>query len=177
MRRWIGKLISRPARFSAEQPAGRAAARGNLLPPFMTGAKARPPQPRESSYALHPHACLGAEDGRRRPDALLKPQGMRRWLTQAANLSGALDSTFRYCFYPPAFAKECTGQRIAGHAQRERLPQSRPCPYALPPPAPSCAFSQQERRTKPSHRPSSLRAHETHCSAGSMTHQSRSFPS
>jgi hypothetical protein len=34
-----------------------------LLPPAMTRAKARPPQPRESSHAHHSHTCPGAEGG------------------------------------------------------------------------------------------------------------------
>ena len=59
------QLISRPARFSTECPASRAAARGNLepSPSPSTRAKARPPQPRESSSACHPNTGPGAEGG------------------------------------------------------------------------------------------------------------------
>ena len=113
----------------------------------------------EAAGRCTPRCSRGTlKDGRRRPDALLKPQGSRRLLFHAVDLSITLDSTFRSCFYLADLAKDCLGQRNAGLAQRERPSQSSPRPFALPPPAPTCALSQQGRRPEPSHRPSHIQA-------------------
>ena len=176
--RWRpSKLISKTARFSPECPAGRAAARGGPEPtsaPLMR-ANARPPQPRERSPAHHLTTGPGAEGGGGWPmHATAQPwhaEGRPSPTGRTAETAGGqtLDNSARQFLGCSGFNFQIflilrglgAGLPRAKEylACVKRTPfTEQPTPLRLTPPTPTCAFSRQGRRSKPSHRPSHIQA-------------------
>lgn len=79
-------------------------------------------------------------------------------VTSARQSLGNAGFNFLMLLLPRGLGKEFPWTKECWACVKRTPLQSSPLPFAPCPPAPACAFSQQERKPKPSHRPSHIQA-------------------